>query len=60
MAVFEIQQDVDGSTGRVGLQPMPDGVVVNRQVAEDLLAMTFELAEQLFVGGFVEKLPGGG
>lgn len=52
--LFEIEEDVHCAFGGVGLQPVADVFVVDRQLAEDLRLMGLQFGKQVFELGFVK------
>ena len=56
--LFEVEEDVDGGFGGLGLEPVADVVIVEGKVAEDLGGMDLEFGEDVFVLGFVKDIAG--
>src|SRR3984885_15548808 len=53
--LLEVQEDVDGVLGVVGLHPVADVVVVNGQRAENIVRLGFELGQKILEDRFVEN-----
>ena len=54
--LLEIEQDVDGVVGFVGLDPMAHIFEVNWKIMENLGGLSFQFGQELFKDGFVEDL----
>src|SRR5271169_4409902 len=52
--LFEIKQHVDKMLVGVGAQPMPDGVVVDRQFSVDLCQVRMQLSKKFFKNRFIK------
>ena len=53
--LLKIQKHIDGALGFIGLQPVADFIVVNRQVPENFRRVRLQLGQEFFVLGFVKE-----
>src|SRR6266851_7775970 len=53
---LEVQENVNCRFGRIGLQPMANGFVVQRQFAENLFLVGLQFAEDFLIFCFVENV----